>query len=144
MSKKLEFTIPTRLPGNYTFMNAHWGQKRKMKKDWRTLVFGALRQANFRYIGNVSYFKGRVKLGVVVYRKDKRGLRDTVNIKNIVDKLVIDCLYPHCYTKKKLKYTIPPVAHVLVDDSPEYFEWGEIEQKIGEPERIVLTFEEEP
>ena len=102
----------------------------------------ALRHAYFRYIGNTSYFKEKVKLSVILYRKDKRGVRDDVNVKNILDKLVVDCLYPHRYTRKKLKYTIPPVAHLLVDDSPEYFEWGKIEQKIGTPERITLIFEE--
>jgi hypothetical protein len=142
MSKKLEFTIEAGLPGNYVFMNAYWGEKKRVKENWKTLVFVALRQAKFHYVGSTSYFKGKVKLDVILYRKDKRGNRDSVNVKNMVDKLVVDCLYPHKYTRKKLKYTIPPVAHLLVDDSPEYFTWGEIEQKIGKPERITLIFEE--
>lgn len=141
-SGKLEFTILARLPGNYAFMNAHWGEKKRLKELWRKSVFVALRQAKFRYVGNTSYFKEKVRLGVILYMKDKRGSRDSVNIKNMVDKLVVDCLYPHRYTRKKLRYTIPPVAYLLVDDSPEYFEWGKIEQKIGKPERLTLIFEE--
>jgi len=50
-------------------------------------------------------------------------MMDRSNIIISLDKLIIDNLV---------------TQHIFVDDSPEYLEYGDIDQAIGKPERVEL------
>ena len=111
------------LPSGNQLLRMHWAKRRKMIEQWAWAVKQGLQKARVLYIGNVSYFGRPVTVSAKVFVLNKRMEKDRSNIITSLDKLVIDNLV----TQK-----------VLVDDTPEYLDWGTIEQPIGKPERIEL------
>ena len=115
------------LPSGNQLLRMHWAKRNRVIKQWAWAVKQGLQKAKILYIGNVSYFGRPVSVNARVFILNKRMEKDRSNIITALDKLVID----HLVTQK-----------VLVDDSPEYLEWGFINQPIGKPERIELELVE--
>lgn len=111
------------LPSANQLLRMHWAKRNRMIQDWAWAVKQGLQKAKIHYVGNTSYFKEPVSVSATVFILNKRMVKDIGNLITPIDKLIIDNLV----TQK-----------ILVDDTPEYLEWGHINQAIGKPERIEL------
>jgi hypothetical protein len=126
---RVEFTIAGQLPlaNEWSGMKG-WGKKR-IKDNWWFKIKYACQEAGIRYIGNTSYFKEKVWIDVLLTSKHEW---DDPNIRNMVDKIIVDQLYDH--PRRKASVCLIP------GDNPRYLEWGKIEQKRGNPAvQITLT-----
>jgi len=99
----------------------------KMIEGWAWAVKAGLQKAGCNYVGNTSYFKTKVRIDVVVFVKKRSCIKDESNLITPLDKLVVDNLV---------------AQRILVDDSGEFLEWGKVEQKMGNQERIEITLTE--
>lgn len=129
---KLEFTILGNLPSaNIYFRGSTWrkkyGRQKKEKESWFWAIKEGLQKVGFHYVGNTSYFNTKVKIDLAVYGSDRRSEKDRSNLIATADKLIVDNLVQ---------------MRVLVDDSPEFLEWGQIEQKVGRPPRVKVKLYE--
>ena len=124
---KLSFELRADLPSANNLLRMHWAKRRKMVEDWHWLVKQALQKQGMKHIGNTSRFKTLVRIDALVYIKDGRSIKDRSNLITPIDKLIVDNLV------KEL---------ILVDDTPEYLEWGKIDQEIVGYEGVVITLTE--
>ena len=119
----MKITILGHLPSGNQLLRMHWAKRRKMIEQWAWAVKKGLQKANINYVGNTSYFKSPVSISATVFIKDQRGKKDDSNIITSLDKLIIDNM-----VKQK----------IFVDDSPDYLEYGHINQAVDREERIEI------
>lgn len=135
--KPVKFTIFARLPSYHEFTAGRTPRAQNgIKIRFRTTFFLAIKEgiqlAGFRYIGNTSYFKGKVLISLVVFGKWRRP-PDEDNYRLSAGKLIVDLLFPTA--------TRHAAVNLLVDDSKRFVKWGEIEFKQGKP-KVEITIEE--
>lgn len=140
---KLSFEILCDLPSGNVRDRTHWSKHQALKDQWWWLIKEACQNAKIKYVGNTSYFKEKVKGSFVVYIKDKRSEKDKANLIHAIDKLILDNLFEQpLKSQYGVKRFRRPAIHLLVNDDPKWFEWGEVKQVIGTPERVKVILEE--
>lgn len=133
--KQVKFVIFAKLPSYHELTaGKDWKVRSGIKRKFMSTFFWAIKEglhlARFRYIGNTSYFKGKVLVHLTIFGK-WRGPPDRDNYIQSAGKLIIDQFFS--------TNTRHAVVNLLPDD--RFVEWGKVKFERGRP-MIEVTIEE--
>lgn len=136
-NKMVKFVISARLPSYHELTaGKDWKVRGGIKRGFMTTFFYAIKEgvqsAGFRYVGNTSYFKGKVLVHLTIFGKWRRP-PDEENYIQSAGKLIIDQFF-----NTNTRYA---AVNLLVDDSHKFLEWGKVKFKQGKP-KIEITLME--
>jgi len=136
-NKQIKFMIFARLPSYHELNKGKtWQVKQAIKARYRDTFFYAIKEGiqliGFKYIGNTSYFKGKVLISLMFFGKWRRP-PDKDNYILSAGKLIVDRLF-----STATRYA---AVNLLVDDSERFVEWGKVKFEQGKP-KVEITIEE--
>lgn len=133
--KQVKFVIFARLPSYHELNKGKtWQVKHSIKAKYQHTFFYAIKEgiklSGFRYIGNTSYFKGKVLVSLTVFGKWRRP-PDQDNYILPAGKLIVDHLFSTA--------TRHAAVNLLPDD--RFVEYSKVKFKQGKP-KVEITIEE--